>query len=173
MFFETSSLKHLVACSKKKHLKHMGINEKIIPLLFFAEISFCRYMFFLSDNRNVVICFCSEAVQMLCFPVPVCLVHGIVYVHVHVWLSTCLQGSCVPDMWGPDPAVTNHTVGGLPESKEIKCTFVSQQELAREFSSKYKEMRTFISHIRLVTLIETQCGTGRSDIRHCSDACWL
>lgn len=63
---------------------------------------------------------------MLCFPVPVCLVHG----SVCVCVSTCLQGSCVPDMWGPDPAVTNHTVGGLSEGTEIKCTFISQQELA-------------------------------------------
>lgn len=69
---------------------------------------------------------------MLCFPVPVCLVQGSLSasVRTRVHLSTCLQGSCVLDMWGPDPAVTNHTVGGLSESTEIKCTFVSKQELA-------------------------------------------
>lgn len=47
------------------------------------------------------------------------------YVCAYVCVSTCLQGSCVLNMWGPDPAVTNHTVGGLSQSTEIKCTFVS------------------------------------------------
>lgn len=37
-----------------------------------------------SDNRNVVTCYCSEAVQMLCFPVPVRLVHGSACMSVRV-----------------------------------------------------------------------------------------
>lgn len=74
---------------------------------------------------------CSDALlSCSCMPGAWECVHACVCVCV----STCLRGSCVPNMWGSDPAVTNHAVGGLSESTENKMYVHFSAGTGRELS---------------------------------------